>query len=252
MSRLVKFLALCAFFAVFAVVWLCIPAPGVPILAYHMVNDQEEAYSIAPAQFAAQIAYLAERGYTAISLQEYFMARDGLGQLPDKPVIITFDDGYADNYLTALPILERHGMKATVFVISEAVGQPGYLTWEQIREMQARNTEIGSHTASHVALREVDDREKRRQLQESAKVLQQNLQTPVQFLAYPFGSFEPGVFRVLQETGYRGACTGKPGINRLDQAVYALKRINVPRPKYGLWEFKIRLLRANIYSRLGI
>ncbi|MPN14596.1 hypothetical protein SDC9_161923 [bioreactor metagenome] len=167
-------------------------------------------------------------------------------------MIITFDDGYEDNYRTALPILEKYRFKATVFIISDAVGQPGYLTWEQIKAMQGRQTEIGSHTAGHVALAETGYQEKSRQFRKSKQVLEQQLGTPVEFLAYPFGSYDADVFPLLQEAGYRGACTGIPGFNRLDQEAFTLRRISVPRPKFGLLEFKLRLIRANIYSRLGI
>lgn len=252
MSCLNKILALGAFFVAVGLLWLLAPAQGVPILAYHMVNEDPQPYSIDTVDFDRHMKYLAEQGYSAISLTEYFMARDGQTKLPDKPIIITFDDGYADNYLTALPILEKYQLKATVFVISEAVGQPNYLTWEQIKAMQFQHTEIGSHTASHIALGQADVTEKRRQIAKSKKTLEQNLGTPVDFLAYPFGSYDADIFPLLAETGYRGACTGVPGYNSLDQHVYTLKRISIPRPKYGLWEFKLRMLRASIYSKLGL
>ncbi|MEG6584931.1 polysaccharide deacetylase family protein [Dendrosporobacter sp. 1207_IL3150] len=252
MSRLAKMLALGAFFIVAIVSWLFDPVRGVPILAYHMVNEQQEVYSIDTKDFDSQMKYLMDNGYTAISLNEYFQAREGRWQLPKKPIIITFDDGYIDNYQTALPILEKYGLKSTVFVISEAVGQPGYMTWGQIKAMQTRNTEIGSHTVSHVPLAQVDFEEKKRQVSVSKETIERNLGRPIEFLAFPFGSYDTTMPEILKKAGYRGACTGITGLNRNAQEAYTLKRINVPRPKYGLWEFKVRLLRANIYSKLGI
>jgi peptidoglycan/xylan/chitin deacetylase (PgdA/CDA1 family) len=175
-------------------------------------------------------------------------AFSGRRKLPAKPVIITFDDGYADNYLAALPILEQFGMKATVFVIAGSVGQPEYLSWEQAAQLPLRGVEIGSHTMNHVALKEVAEQQKRQELIESKKMLEGQLSTPVDFLAYPYGSFDASLFPLLQQAGYRGACTGIAGLNFASDQPYAWKRINVPRPKLGMVEFRVRLIRAQLLS----
>lgn len=232
-------------------VWLLAPSGGVPILAYHQVSNVPEIYSIDPEEFEQQMQYLANHGYTAISLSELFAARTDGSLLPEKPVIITFDDGYADNYLTALPIMEKYGMKSTVFVITGKVGQAEYLTWEQIREMQARNTEIASHTHSHVALNEISPAMLSDELNRSKQLLEEHLQQPVEFLAYPYGQYNHQIIVAMQQAGYRGACTGLPGLGNIRGDAYQLKRVNVPRPKYGLWEFRLRLLRAKIYAKLS-
>lgn len=251
MRQMTKFLALGAFFIAIIFIWFIYPATGVPILAYHMVNYDEEIYSISPDEFDQQMQYLEANGYTAISLSELFAARDGKQKLPDKPIIITFDDGYADNLTTALPIMEKHGLKGTVFVISGSVGQETYLTWEQIKEMQARHTEIGSHTANHVDLNTLTLAERENEVKISKETLEQHLQTPIEFLAYPYGQYDAAMADVLQKAGYRGACTGQTGFNINATNPYMLKRVNVPRPKYGLWEFKVRLFRAQVYAKLG-
>lgn len=259
MPHLTK-LTLSVFF-LFAIIllWFIYPSSGVAILAYHMVSQEDEIYSVNPDDFEQQMNYLAEKGYTAISLSELFDARAGRTKLPPKPIIISFDDGYADNLLTAVPIMERYGMKATVFVISGSVGQPNYLSWEQIKEMQARRTEIGSHTANHLALSDLDLQNRRFEAVNSKTVLEEHLGTPIKFLAYPYGNFDETMPEILRQAGYSGACTGLPGLNRYtavrepsSDADYLLKRVNVPRPKYGLWEFRLRLLRADIYAKLGI
>ncbi|HML32354.1 polysaccharide deacetylase family protein [Sporomusa sphaeroides] len=232
-------------------VWLLAPGTGVPILAYHQVSSAAEIYSIDPADFEQQMQYLANHGYTAVSLSELFAAREGTGRLPEKPVIITFDDGYADNYLTALPIMEKYRMKSTVFIITGQVGQPEYLTWEQIRDMQARTTEIASHTHSHLALTQIDQAVAAQELRRSKQLLEEHLQQPVEFLAYPFGQYNRQTMAAVQQAGYRGACTGLPGLGTTAGDAYQLKRVNVPRPKYGLWEFRLRLLRAQLYAKLS-
>lgn len=233
------------------ILWLLAPGTGVPILAYHQVSNAAEVYSVDPEDFEQQMQYLANHGYTAISLSELFAARNGTRPLPEKPVIITFDDGYADNYLTALPIMEKYRMKSTVFIITSQVGQPEYMTWEQIREMQARTTEIASHTHSHVALNEISQAMVAEEFRRSKQLLEENLHQPVEFLAYPFGQYNEHAIAALQQAGYRGACTGLPGLGTTTGDAYQLKRVNVPRSKYGLWEFRLRLLRAQLYAKFS-
>lgn len=250
MSKLWKGIAALIVVA-FSVLWL-IPARGVPILAYHMVNDLDEVYSITPAKFEEHMAYLVNEGYTAISLAQLVSAWSGGPPLPAKPVIITFDDGYRDNYEIALPIMAKHGMKGTVFVIASHVGEHNYMTWEQIKAMQSQGTEIGSHTFSHVALSEVEPEAQVQEIQQSKHVLEDALGTPVAFLAYPYGKFSPALFSVLQQSGYQGACTGKAGLNKPGMNPFKLKRVNIPQPRFGLWEFRLRLWRAEIHSKLGL
>lgn len=220
----------------------------VPILAYHQVSNDDDIYSVKPEQFRQQMKFLAEHGYTPVSLHEVIEAQAGKGSLPDKPIVITFDDGYADNFTTALPIMEEYGMRATVFVIANAVGTPDYLTWEQIAAMTARHTEIGSHTYSHVDLSTLPPEKQREELTLSKTTLEAKLGRPIEFLAYPYGQFNAATQQLLAETGYRAACTGIIGLNTTATPRYALHRINMPQPKYGEWEFMVRLWRAKVYS----
>ena len=229
------------FFALFSLLPM-----GVPVLAYHMVGPEQDLYSVSPEEFDQQLAYLKKKGYTAVSLQELLDGFEGKTVLPVKPVVITFDDGYRDNYLTALPIMEKYGMKATVFVVAGQVGQGEYLSWEQVRNLHKRSTEIGSHTVNHVALSEISASDQLQEAVQSKKILEAELGAPVSFLAYPYGKFTGETVSVLQAAGYRGACTGLPGLNVPNSARYSLKRVNVPKPRLGLWEFQIRLLRAEI------
>ncbi|WP_378950380.1 polysaccharide deacetylase family protein [Pelosinus sp. sgz500959] len=232
--------------------WFAWPTTGVPILAYHQVSDADDIYSVTADQFEEQMNYLASKGYTAISLEELFNAYEGKGTLPSHPIVITFDDGYEDNFLTALPIMEKYHMRSTVFVVSGLVGTTEYLSWQQISEMQERHTEIGSHTVSHIGLSSLSPEQQRREIVESKVALEEHIRRPIQFLAYPYGEFSPITEQLLNEARYRGACSGIAGLNREGADVYALKRINIPHPKYGLGEFCLRLFRAHLYSKLGI
>src|SRR5574344_1548413 len=119
MKRLL--LAAVALLLIFACWLVLTPMPaGIPILEYHMVDEapaeDERVYNVPPEEFQEQLDYLQQQGYTTITMLDYAKARKGKFDLPAKPVILTFDDGYEDNYTTMLPILEAHGMKATVYM----------------------------------------------------------------------------------------------------------------------------------------
>lgn len=246
-----KMMALGAIFVVCALSWLLWPGVGVPILAYHQVSQADDVYSVTAAQFEEQMNYLHEQGYNAISLAELFDSYEGKGVLPAKPIIISFDDGYEDNLLAALPIMKKYKMRSTVFVVSSLVGTPDYLSWQQIADLQGGHTEIGSHTVSHVPLGESSPDQQRLEVATSKRVLEEHV-GPVKFFAYPYGNFTSITQQILQEEGYLGACSGIAGLNNKGTDAYALKRVNVPHPKHGLGEFKLRLLRAKVYSKLGI
>lgn len=245
-------LVVAAVLVVIAAVWLALPAPGVPILAYHKVGDTDEAYSVAPADFERQMAWLAAHGYTAVSLTDLLGHLTAGKGLPAKPIVITFDDGYEDNYLTALPIMEKHGMKATVFVITDSVGQAPYMDWDQIRAMRRRGTEIGSHTLAHRVLTDLPLAERLHDARASREALEWQLNTRIRFFAYPFGRFDAATADAVRQAGYLGACSTLTGLNKPGDDVYGLKRINIPRSSLGLLEFRLRLLRANLYAKLGL
>lgn len=252
MKLLVKGAAVGAALVIMAAAWAVWPAAGVPILVYHKVADTEEVYGVVPADFEQQMHYLAENGYTAVTLADLVDHMTAGKTLPARSIVITFDDGYADNYDTALPIMAQYGLKATVFVVTDFVGEEPYLTWDEIRALKAAGTMIGSHTLAHRDLTELPPAEQIRDMTASKEGLEWQLDAPVDFLAYPYGFFDATTVASLKAAGYRGAVSTEIGLNKPGDDVYALKRINIPRSRFGLWEFKLRLLRANLYSKLGM
>ncbi len=254
MKLLVKGAAIVAALVILAAAWAAWPAPGVPILSYHRVADAEDPLSVSPADFERQMRWLAENGYTAVTLAALVDHMTAGSPLPVKPVVITFDDGYADNYHTALPIMSRYGMKATVFVINDFVGEGPYMDWDEVRAMWRAGTEIGSHTLAHRDLTLLPAGERLWDIKVSKNGIQWRLGgVPVEFLAYPFGSYDAATAATLAIAGYRGAVTTVTGLNRPGDDVYALRRIGVSRTHvWWLPEFRLRLLRANVYSKLGI
>ena len=126
------------------------PVSGVPVLNYHQINDVDHnAMTITTKQFEAQMKYLSDNNYTAISPDQLIDHLETGAPLPPHPVLITFDDGYKDNYLNAFPILKKYQMTATIFLISDYVSTyEKYLTWDEIALMQRDGIDFESHTSS--------------------------------------------------------------------------------------------------------
>jgi peptidoglycan/xylan/chitin deacetylase (PgdA/CDA1 family) len=203
------------------------PKVDVPILMYHEIatrHDTSSRLAVAPDSFAAQLAHLHEAGFTTLTMSGLasILAEDP-ARLPERPVLITFDDGFADFHGEALPLLGRYGFTATVFVTTGwiadarfgAAGRsPGpMLSWSQIREAAAAGVEIGAHSHQHPQLDQIRSDRLRDELTTSKAVLEDGLGAAVPGLAYPFGYSNARVRRVAREAGYAHACAvGNAGL----------------------------------------
>jgi len=151
---------------------------------------------------------------------------DGTKELPVKPIILTFDDGYRDFYTDAYPILLKYRAKATVYVISGFIGFKNYMTKEQIREIaQNRLVEIGSHTVHHVSLKFAPIEEVQKELIESKNELSVLTGLPVISFAYPNGSYDDKAVNAVKEVGFKTAVATKPGVELDPGMRYFLVRI---------------------------
>ncbi len=232
-----------------------LPEPeGFPILEYHTITNNpdpsSEIYNVTPAEFSAQLDYLQENGYTTITLNDFIKARRYGKILPPKPIILTFDDGYADNYFEMLPILEAHGMTAVIFVITNELGKPGYLTLEQLKDLQRRGVEIGSHTADHLPLVTLNEELLINQIRVPKIFLEWNGLAPIGSISYPNGVYNPEIIELLKKENFLAAVTGEAGLNTLETDPYKLKRVHIRKPRFGIFEFRLRLLKANVFERL--
>jgi peptidoglycan/xylan/chitin deacetylase (PgdA/CDA1 family) len=252
MGRVMQKFFVFAIFLAFLAYLLGRPTDGIPILTYHHVGDGKEWYYVSAGEFENQLKFLQENGFQVLSVAEASEVLAGKGTLPKRPVVITFDDGYEDNYSAALPVLEKYGMRATFFVTTGKMGQPDYLTWDQVRAMRQRGMEIGSHTVNHYTLNEINLKEFERELLSSRLMLQNNVTIAAVFFANPFGETAPAVVELLRQTGYQAACASIVGMNRPGENPYRLKRMSVPRSSLGIWEFRLRLWRLYAGARLGI
>ena len=198
------------------------------VLNCHQIQNSPTSLSIPPADFDEQMHYLSSHGYVTITPDELYSGLNGEIELPPKPVLITFDDGYADNYTNAFPILKYYGMRATIFVIPAFVGvYSNYLTWDEMREMEDNGITIESHTMHHYKLEELPDDEIRSELLNSKLKIEEELGHPVEFLAYPTGTYNLHIAGIAKEVGYKGAFTIKYGNVDLGSNFYALERVPI-------------------------
>ena len=248
--------AIFLFTAIFAAILFAMPTPeGFPILEYHMVTKEppapeSEVYNVPPEEFSAQLDYLQKNGYTTMTLQDFMRAKHGKSQLPAKPIVITFDDGYANLYGEMLPILEAHGMTAVVYVITNELGKDGYLTLEQVKDMQRRGIEIGSHTADHLSLAMLSGDFLLNQVRNSKLFLEWKGLSTIYSFSYPNGDYNESIIELLRRENYLTAVTGDAGLNTLETNQYELRRVHIRRPRFGIAEFKWRLLKAELMQKI--
>ena len=221
------------------------PWTPIPILMYHAVEDaarpaKYKHFYVLADEFAGQMRMLKRAGYTPIRFEMLAAARAGAGALPTKPVLLTFDDGYANLKTNVHPLLNELGFAYTVFLVSERVGKTndwvvpdGYeatklLTWAEIASMQADgNVAFEAHTATHPKLAEISPAEARREMADSKDALEQRLQTPITTLCYPYGSVNEAVQDMAGELGYTQAVTTEFGRVRAGDPALRLPRISV-------------------------
>ncbi|RMG98577.1 MAG: polysaccharide deacetylase family protein, partial [Chloroflexi bacterium] len=188
----------------------------VPILMYHYISvppADADIYrydlSVEPDNFRAQMAYLAENGYTTIDLYDLSLAITNKKELPPKPVILTFDDGYRDNYENAFPVLQEFGLKGTFFVVTEFVdrGLEAYMTWPMLEEMAAAGQRIEPHSKTHADLRNRDRDFLIWEILGSQETIAAHIGYTPRYFAYPGGRYDDAVIQILRELDYWGAVT---------------------------------------------
>ena len=188
----------------------CKPATeplNVPILLYHHVapTDGTDLYTVSPEMFAEQMQTLIQSGFEAITPHQLTAALQCGAPLPQRPVVITFDDGNADNYEFAFPIMRRLRLKGTIYVVANRTASPGFLSVQQLHEMVDAGWEIGSHSMTHPDLTGIDAEELPAELLASRLMLEETLGIAIESFAYPYGSSSNEIASKVDNYGYTNA-----------------------------------------------
>lgn len=216
----------------------------IPILMYHSIsytdNPVFRPFVVAPSVFADQMAYLREHHYTPITVTQFVRTRAAnIPALPERPVVLTFDDGFADFFTEALPVLKRYGFPATLYVTTAYVGDTSrwlkqeqettrpMLTWQQLREVCDSGIECGGHTHSHPQLDILPLAVAQDEIRHCKHMLEDRLEREVTSFAYPFGYSTAKVRQIVHNAGYSSACAVKHALNAFSTDVFALERLMV-------------------------
>ncbi len=193
----------------------------VPILMYHYVEYVQDkgdkiriSLNTTPFILEEEIKTLAAAGYTFMTSAELADALDKKTTLPQKPIVLTFDDGYRDFYTDVLPILKKYHVKATEYVIAGFLNRPNHLLDTQITEiLQSGLVEIGAHTVHHVWLKGKPLKEVTDEVAQSKTILERQFHIPVVSFAYPFGAFDEQAVYVVKSVGFKTSVSTIPGID---------------------------------------
>ena len=208
----------------------------VPVLMYHYLSvppADADIYrvdlSVSPDLFAEHLDRLQTEGYTTISPYDLAEALQRGAELPEKPLLITFDDGYRDNYENAFPLLRDRHLSATTFVVTDFIDEerPAYLTWDMAREMLANQISIESHGRNHVGLAAKNDDYLVWQALGSLETIEHELGIRPRFVSYPAGEYDQRTVDIFRSAGYWAGFTTKQGAIQHSTAPFELKRIRV-------------------------
>lgn len=215
---------------------------GPIFLMYHAVGrlgDPPSRYIIPVGRFARQMAWLHRGRYHVLSLEEFFRYRREHRLPPARSVVITFDDGYADNRTIAYPILRQYGFPATIFLVSAMVGTTNQwdldgklagralLSWSDIQEMRSGGIHFGAHTRTHVLLTSAPLSQVEDEVKGSRVDLERKLGLPILAFAYPYGKYDPTSQATAERAGFLGACSGQSGVNDPATPLYILRRTEI-------------------------
>ena len=200
----------------------------IPILMYHSISDDDPNNNllVPPSMFEEQMAWLEANEFTAMDLDEALDSME-TGKVPKRPVVITFDDGYSDNYTNAFPSLKNHGLKATFFVITDGVDDGYYMSSEMLKEMQSNGMSIQNHTANHLELDKLSREDAYDTIKRGQDFLRNNIGSDANYLCYPVGKYNSETIEIEKELGIKAATTTQGGISSIGDGLYQLKRVRI-------------------------
>jgi peptidoglycan/xylan/chitin deacetylase (PgdA/CDA1 family) len=202
---------------------------NIPIIMYHHIRSYEREndpigtnLSVSETSFEQHLNYLKENGYTTVTFDNLNTFPNHA--LPQKPIILTFDDGYSDNYQAYKMLIDKE-MTGVFYIIFNYIGRLDHLNSEQIVEMSKSGMEIGSHTINHLDLTNISEEKLFAELTDSKTKLEEIIQNTVESFCYPAGKYSPRVAELVENAGYKTATTTKSGIASTKDSKFELKRI---------------------------
>ncbi|MBU3098892.1 MULTISPECIES: polysaccharide deacetylase family protein [Clostridium] len=200
---------------------------SIPVLEYHSISyDKGNPICIPIKKFDEQMKYLKDNGYYTITLTNLYEYLMNNTPIPRKSVVITFDDGYDNNYTVMFPILKKYKFKATIFVITSLTDvHSNMLTSKQLIEMNKYGIDIESHTVHHDNLKSISKDNQLKTLIQSKKYLEKTLNKTINFFAYPYGGYNKSAIEALKEAGYKMAFTTEKGWSSKKNGIFSLHRV---------------------------
>ena len=216
----------------------------IPILMYHSISAEAgpkyRQFAIPPMRFAEQMAFLNQQGYTPLTVSQFVqVSQAGVGALPARPVVLTFDDGFLDFYTDALPIMQQYGCTATLYVATTYVegtsrwmqrigeGSRRILSWHQLQEISDSGIECGAHSHTHPQMDLIPLSQARQEILQSKYILEEHLGITIKSFAYPYGYHTSAVKQLVCSAGYSSACATGYALNIEVTDPFALKRLLV-------------------------
>ncbi|MCK4386497.1 MAG: polysaccharide deacetylase family protein [Candidatus Pacebacteria bacterium] len=198
------------------------------VLMYHSVSNDKRFFTVASVNFEKQLRFLKKKKFNVIKIGDLVKTIQDKKQMLHKTAVLSFDDGYQDNYSVVFPLLKRYNFPVTIFLITDLIGQEGYLNWDEIKEMQQSGfVNFGCHTLSHPKLNQISKERLRAELTESKQIIEKQLGQKCDVFAYPSGCFDNSVVAMVKNAGYQGAFTVREGAIGLKNNIFLLPRLSI-------------------------
>ena len=207
----------------------------VPVLLYHHIQPMDQAYqngnqnlTVTPEYFEMQMRYLSENGYTAIPEHELVDALMQRRQMPEKTIIVTLDDAYADAFTYAFPVFQKHNVTGNIMVPTGLIQGADYLTWEQLREMTGSGLIFAyNHTWSHASLPNIPVEQIEQEILTAQQQLASQIGKSYPLITYPYGTYDENVFAILRKHGFQGGFSTIHGTRQCDSDLMHLYRTHI-------------------------
>jgi peptidoglycan/xylan/chitin deacetylase (PgdA/CDA1 family) len=225
------------------------------ILCYHRINPwyENDALTVNPEEFKRQINYFISKKFEFMNLEQYVSF-----SRKNKKIVITFDDGFADNFLFAYEILHNLNLPFIIFLTVNFIGteklfsrykdkeRDRFLTWNEVIEMSKNGVEFGSHSLTHPDLTKLEKEEIEKEIIDSKKIIEDKTGKEVKFFCYPYGFYNKEVIEIVEKAGYKGAVVNRKRNMKITK--YTMPRVGI----YGhnnFFTFKVKIWREYIREK---